>query len=65
LAREVREKLIEYFPGRILATPVREAAALAECPGTGKSIFEYQRRGKAAEDYQALADDLLNARTLR
>jgi len=64
LAREVRDKLIEYFPGRVLATPVRESAALAESPGSGKSIFEYQRRGKAAEDYQALTDDLLNARTL-
>jgi chromosome partitioning protein len=64
LAREVRAKLVEYFPNRVLATPVREAAAVAESPGSGKSIFEYQRRGKGAEDYQALADDLLNARTL-
>jgi len=64
LAREVRDKLIEYFPGRVLATPVRESAALAECPGMGKSIFEYQRRGKGAEDYSALANDLINARTL-
>ena len=64
LAREVRDKLIEYFPGRVLATPVRETAALAESPGAGKSIFEYQRRGKGAEDYQALTDDLLNVRTI-
>jgi chromosome partitioning protein len=64
LAREVRDKLVEYFPNRVLATPVRESAALAESPGSGKSIFEYQRRGKGAEDYQALAEDLVNARTL-
>ncbi len=64
LAREVRAKLLEYFPNRVLATPIREAAALAESPGTGKSIFEYRGKGKGAEDYRALVDDLLNARTL-
>jgi chromosome partitioning protein len=64
LAREVRDRLIEYFPGRVLATPIREAAALAESPGSGQSIFEYRGRCKAAEDYRSLTDDLLNARTL-
>lgn len=37
---EVREKLLEYFPGRILATVIRETAALAESPGFGKTVFE-------------------------
>jgi len=64
MAREVRARLLEYFPGTVLATPIRESAALADSPGAAQSIFEYQRRGKGAEDYQALADDLLNARTL-
>jgi chromosome partitioning protein len=63
LAREVRDKLTEYFPGAVLATPVRESAALAESPGRAQSIFEYQRRGKGADDYRALTDDLVNART--
>ena len=64
LARDVRDKLLEYFPGQVLATPVRESVALAESPGTGKTIFEYQKNGKGAEDYRALADDLLNERTM-
>jgi chromosome partitioning protein len=64
MAREVREKLLEYFPGTVLATPIRESAAVADSPGVALSIFEYQRRGKGADDYRALADDLLNARTL-
>jgi len=64
MAREVRDKLMEYFPGTVLATPIRESAAVADSPGVALSIFEYQRRGKGADDYRALADDLLNARTL-
>lgn len=64
LARDVRTTLTEYFPGRVLATPVRESAALAECPGHGKTIFEYQRGGNGAADYRQLADDLATARTV-
>ena len=64
LAREVRDKLIEYFPQTVLATPIRESAAVAESPGVALSIFEYQRRGNGANDYRQLADDLINARTL-
>jgi chromosome partitioning protein len=64
LAREVRAKLVEHFPGAVLATAVRESAALAECPGFGQSIFEYEPRGRGAEDYRALAEDLELRRTI-
>jgi chromosome partitioning protein len=64
LAREVREKLLEYFPHTVLATPIRESSAVAESPGVALSIFEYQRRGNGANDYRQLADDLINTRTL-
>lgn len=64
LAREVRGKLVEYFPNAVLATPVRESSAIAESPGMARSIFEYQRRGNGAADYRGLADDLMNARTV-
>lgn len=64
LAREVREKLTEYFPDSVLATPVRESVGLAESPARGRTIFEHQPRGHGAEDYRALAEDLLCGRTL-
>jgi len=63
LANEVREKLNSYFPGQILATPIRETVALAESPGFGKTIFEYKKSSNGAHDYHALADDLLQGRT--
>jgi len=64
LANEVRDKLVNYFPGSVLKTPIREAVALAESPSYGKTIFEYQKRGNGSDDYSALADDLLHGRTL-
>lgn len=63
LANEVRGKLMEYFPGQVLATPIRETVALAESPGFGQSIFEYKKSSNGAQDYLDLADDLLKGRT--
>lgn len=65
LAREVRDKLLRHFPNQVLATPIREAVALAESPSFGKTIFEYQSDGQGAADYRTLADDLLLGRTLQ
>ncbi len=64
LPREVRDKLVEYFGGRLLATPIRETAALAECSGFGRTIFEYRGSSKAAEDFRHLAEDLVSGRTV-
>jgi chromosome partitioning protein len=64
LSRRVHMTLLEYFPGKVLATPVRETAALAESPSAGKTIFDYQSKSRGAEDYRALAQDLVNGRTL-
>ncbi len=64
LARSIVKKLLEYFPGKVLATPVREAAALAEAPSFGKSIFEYSPKSYGSDDYRALARDLEAGRVM-
>ncbi len=64
LAREVRAKLKNYFPGEVFATPIREVSALAECTSHGKTIFEYRRRSNGALDYHALARDLMDGRMM-
>ncbi len=65
LAREVRDKILAYFPGRVLRTPIRETVSLAESPGFGQTIFEYQGRSNGAEDYLALAEDIVKGRVLK
>ncbi len=64
LSQQVRDNLLQYFPGRVLATPIRENVALAESPSFGKTIFEYRPKSTGAKDYRALAQDLLKRRTL-
>jgi len=62
LAHEVRNRILKYFPGRVFATVVRENVSLAECPSFGKTIFEYKSTSAGAEDYFALAQDIIERR---
>jgi chromosome partitioning protein len=64
LPQQVMDTLKQYFPQQVLATRVREAAALAECPSFGKTIFEYRKNSNGAADYESLALDLAHGRTI-
>lgn len=64
LSKDVLDTMKKYFPGRILATPIRETAALAECPSFGKTIFEYRPGWRSANDFMSLADDFLQDRVM-
>jgi len=64
LAREVKEKILSYFPGCVLQTAIRETVALAESPGFGQTIFEYQPKCNGANDYMELAADVIDNRML-
>jgi len=59
LAKDVKEKVIRYFPKLVLSTPIRDTIALAESPSYGKTIFEYSRKSAGAKDYSDLAKDIL------
>src|SRR5205807_3301645 len=70
LAREVVQDLQEYLDksrhtnapwskARIFATRIRRNIKLAECPSFGRSIFGYARSCHGAEDYAALAREVL------
>jgi chromosome partitioning protein len=70
LAQEVVEDLQEYLDksrntnapwakARIFSTRIRRNIKLAECPSFGQSIFGYAPRCAGAEDYAALAREVL------
>lgn len=59
LTREVIKEIQEYLPGKLLNTVIRENIALAEAPSGGQSIFEYSPKSHGAEDYAALAGEIL------
>jgi chromosome partitioning protein len=63
LTKEVRNRVLKYFPDRVLHTAIRENVALAESPSFGKTIFDYRPKSAGAEDYAALAEDVMFGRT--
>lgn len=63
LSQEVRDKLIKYFPNKVLATEISESVVLAESPSYGETIFEYKPNSKSAVEYESLVDDLIIGRT--
>ena len=64
LAREVKGKILSYFPNSVFQTAIRETVALAESPGFGQTIFEYQPKCNGANDYLELAADVIDNRML-
>ncbi len=58
-AREVREKVAEHFPGSLCRSVVSESVALTESPSFGKTIDEYKRSSRSADEYAALAQELI------
>jgi chromosome partitioning protein len=70
LTREVVADLEEFFErargtsvpwakARIFSTRIRRNIKLAECPSFGQSIFQYSAHCNGAEDYAALAREVL------
>jgi chromosome partitioning protein len=62
LARAVADTIRAYFGQLVFETVVRENVALAEAPASGQTVFEYAPRSTGAEDYGALAQEVLNVK---
>lgn len=60
---EIKNKVLQYFPQRVLNTTIRQDEALVESQKQTKAIFDYQQDGFAATDYYALAQDIVEGRT--
>lgn len=60
LARAVSDTIRAYFGELVFDTVIRENVSLAEAPAQGQTIFEYAIKSTGAEDYNALAEEVLN-----
>jgi chromosome partitioning protein len=59
LSADVERTLRERFGDAVFQTVIREGVALAEAPSHGKDIFIYKPASHGAEDYLALAREIL------
>lgn len=59
LNRNVVDVVGTHFSQHLLQTKIRDNVALAESPAAGLDIFRYNSRSNGADDYSALATELL------
>ena len=57
--RKVQLKLRELFGDLIFSTVIHKTVKLVEAPDSGKSIFSFAPSSKAAQEYGALADEIM------
>jgi chromosome partitioning protein len=62
-ALEVVAQLRSRFDERVYRTIIRENVRLAEAPSFGKPIGQYDPRSVGAQDYRALADEVMSQRS--
>lgn len=60
LNREIVNRIKEHFGDKVFDVLIRENISLAESPSHGLTIFEYFPGSYGAEDYMALAKEVLN-----
>lgn len=64
LSNQVKDEVAKFFGDRLFQTIIPRNIRIAEAPGFGQSIFQYDARSKGAEAYLAFAQELLARRGL-
>ena len=60
LSRQVAEEIRTYFEGRVFQSIIHRNVRLSEAPSFGQPIMLYDITSKGAENYLALAEEILN-----
>jgi chromosome partitioning protein len=60
LARQVVEEVSQYFPEQMYKTYIPRSIKLGEAPSHGRTIFEHDVHGVAAQAYLALGEEFLS-----
>ncbi len=59
LSRLVVQELRRALPGRVFKSMIRETVRMQECPASGSSILDFAPNCAAANDYRAMAEELI------
>lgn len=60
LDRDVLEALKGYFGDKVFKTTISRNTKVAEAPSHGEDVFEYSANSRGAEQYKALAAEVIN-----
>ncbi len=60
LTRQVLEEIKRYYPNKLFQTPISRTVRLSEAPGFGMPIQYLDPKGKGAEEYNRVAQELMS-----
>ena len=64
LSKDVRQQMREYFGDLVFETIIHKNVRLAEAPSAGEPIVIYASRSRAAQEYRALTQEIIDGWTL-
>ena len=64
LSNQVKEEVAKFFGPKMFSTIIPRNIRLAEAPGFGQSIFQYDAKSRGGEAYMNFARELLARRGL-
>ncbi len=59
LANEIVAEVKKNFPGNVFETIIPRSVSLAEAPGFGKTILQFDEHSKGAQAYKELAEEII------
>ena len=62
LSKQIQEQMKAFFGDLVFNTVIHRTIKLAEAPSAGESVLTYAPDSKGADEYKALAEEILNAR---
>lgn len=65
LSNQVKDEVQKFFGPKLFSTIIPRNIRIAEAPGFGQTIFQYDARSKGAEAYLALAREFLGRRGIQ
>ncbi len=63
-SRQIQQQMREFFGGLVFDTVIHKTVRLAEAPSAGESVLTYAPKSRGAEEYRALANEIINGRDL-
>lgn len=60
LSKQIQQQMRDYFGDMVFDTVIHRTVRLAEAPGAGESVITYAPDSKAAAEYKALSEEILN-----
>ncbi|UCC98211.1 MAG: ParA family protein [Phycisphaerales bacterium] len=63
LSRQIQQQMREFFGDLVFDTVIHRSVKLAEAPSAGEPVVIYAPQSKAAVEYRALADEVMNSKT--